>query len=104
MPLAWIYYLSKQQVEELASQLGLSTNGTLDNLRKRVKKKWTAIEPYLPSQSAVKSSLVTKAVQQNIDPFDHQGNCLSKVKIKLVTDLFVISGIPVLSGSEPEEI
>jgi hypothetical protein len=69
MPLAWTYDLSKQQVEELASYLGLFTDGTLDDLRKRVKEKWIAIEPYLPSQSAAKSSLVTKPVQQNIDPF-----------------------------------
>jgi hypothetical protein len=42
----WIYDLSKQQLEELASQLGQSTDGTLDDLRKWVKEKWTAIEPY----------------------------------------------------------
>jgi hypothetical protein len=36
-PLAWIHDLSKQQVEELASQLGLRADGTLDNLGRRVK-------------------------------------------------------------------
>jgi hypothetical protein len=43
MPLAWIHELSKQNLEELALQLGLSTDGTLDNLRKRVKQKWAVI-------------------------------------------------------------
>jgi hypothetical protein len=43
MPLAWIHDLSKQQVEKLASLMGTSTNGTLDDLRKRVKEKWIAI-------------------------------------------------------------
>jgi hypothetical protein len=86
----------------LASQLGLSTDGTLDDLRKRVKEKWSTVEPYLPSQSAAKSFLLRTLVQQNMDPSMHQGNCLSKIKIKLLTDL--ISGIPVLSGTDPEEI
>jgi hypothetical protein len=102
MPLAWIHDLPKQQLEGLASQLGLSTDGTLDDLRKRVKEKWTAVELYLPSQSTAKSFLLTTPVQQNMDPSVSQGNCLSKVKIKLATDL--ISNIPVLSGTDPEEI
>jgi hypothetical protein len=55
MPLAWIHDLPKQQLEGLASQLGLSTDGTLDDLRNRVKEKWTAVELYLPSQSTAKS-------------------------------------------------
>jgi hypothetical protein len=80
----------------------LSTDGTLDDLRKRVKENWTAIETYLPSKSAAKSSLVTTPVQQNMDPSVHQGNCLSKVKIKLTTDL--IANIPVLLGTDPEKI
>jgi hypothetical protein len=34
MPLAWIYDLSKQQLEELCSQLNLTAGSTLDGLRK----------------------------------------------------------------------
>jgi hypothetical protein len=49
MPLVWIHDSSKQQVEELARQVGLSKDGKLDDLRKRVKEKWTVIEAYLPS-------------------------------------------------------
>jgi hypothetical protein len=55
MPLAWIYDLFKQQVERLAGQLGLPTDGAMDDLRKRVKEEWTAMKTYLPSQSASKS-------------------------------------------------
>jgi hypothetical protein len=51
MLLAWIHDLSKQQVKDLASELGLSTDGTLDDLRRGVKKKGITIEAYLPSQS-----------------------------------------------------
>ena len=102
MPLAWIYDLSKQQAEELARQLGLSTDGTLDDLRKRVKEKWTAIEPCLPFPSTAKSSVVTKPVLQSTDSVGYQGYCLNKVKLKLATDL--ISAIPVLSVTDPEEI
>jgi hypothetical protein len=69
MSLAWIHDLPKEQLEGLASQLGLSTDGTLDDLRKRVKQKWTAVELYLPSQNTAKSSLLTTPVQQNMDPF-----------------------------------
>jgi hypothetical protein len=60
MPLAWIHDLSKQKLEELAAQLGLSIDGTLDDLRKRVKQRWAVIQPYLPSPTAAKSSLVSE--------------------------------------------
>jgi hypothetical protein len=56
MPLVWIHDLSRLQADELANQLGLSTDGTLDDLRKRIKDKWTAVEPFLPSHSAANSN------------------------------------------------
>jgi hypothetical protein len=56
----------------------------------------------LPSPSAARSSVVTKPVLQSTDPVGYQGYCLNKVKIKLATDL--ISAIPVLSGTDPEEV
>jgi hypothetical protein len=67
MPHAWIHQLSKQQLEELASQMGLPTSGTVDELRKRVKEKWTAIEAYLPSQSSDKSSSSMTSLPQRSD-------------------------------------
>ena len=102
MPLAWIYDLSEQQAEEVASQLGLSTDGTLDDLRRRVKEKWTAIEAYLPSQSTDKSPLVTKPVPQITESQVREGTYLSKTKLKLVTDL--IKNIPLLVDTDPEKI
>jgi hypothetical protein len=54
MPLGWIHELSRQQADELAGQLGLSTEGTLEELRKRIKDKWTAVEPFLPSHTTAK--------------------------------------------------
>jgi hypothetical protein len=92
---------TKAATRGVASQLGLSTDGTLDDLRKRVTEKWTAVKLYLPSQSTAKSSLLTTPIQQNMDPV-HQRICLSNIKIKLATHL--IRCIPVLSGTDLEEI
>jgi hypothetical protein len=86
----------------VASQLGLSTDGTLDDLRRRVKEKWTAIEAYLPSQSTDKSPLVTKPVPQITESQVREGTYLSKTKLKLVTDL--IKNIPLLVDTDPEKI
>jgi hypothetical protein len=102
MLLAWIYELSKQQLEELASQLGLPTDGALDDLRKQVRDKWTTIQPYLPPPSAAKSLHTMKPIQSGLDPTGYQGTPLSKVKVKLVSDL--ILGIPPLSSTDSEDI
>jgi hypothetical protein len=102
MPLAWVHDLPKQQAEELASQLGLPTDGTLDDLRKRIKEKWTTIEAFLPSQSTAKSTLVTKSSSQVTDSVVHDSSHLSKMKIRLVTDL--IKNIPLLADTDPERI
>jgi hypothetical protein len=99
---SWIHQLTKQQVEELSSQMGLPTNGTLDELRKWVKDKWTAIEVYLPSQSADKLSPSMTSLPQRSDATVYRGNYFAKIQIKLVTDL--ISAIPVLSNTHPEQI
>jgi hypothetical protein len=60
MPLAWIHDLPKQQLKELATQLGLPKDRTLDDLRRKVKQKWEVIKPYLPSPTAAKSLLVSQ--------------------------------------------
>jgi hypothetical protein len=78
--------MSKQNAEELASQLGLSADGTLDDLRTRVKQKCTTIEAYVPSQStATKSSQVTKSDSQITESMVCDSSHLSKMKIKLLT-------------------
>jgi hypothetical protein len=102
MPLAGIHDLSKQQAEELASQLGLSIDGTLDDLRKMLKQKWTIIQPYLPSPMAPNSSLASEPNPLNIDSIGHESTYLSKGKFKLVSDL--IKNSPLLADTEPEKI
>jgi hypothetical protein len=84
MPLARIYDLAKQQLEELADQLGLSIDGALDDLRKRVRDKWTTIQTYLPPPGAAKSLQKMKPIQSRLDHAGYQGTPLSKVKVKLV--------------------
>jgi hypothetical protein len=39
MPLGWIHDMPKQQLQDLACELGLSIEGKLDDLRVRVKEK-----------------------------------------------------------------
>jgi hypothetical protein len=102
MPHAWIHQLSKQQLEGLASQMGLPTSGTVDDLRKRVKEKWIAIEACLPSPSTDKSSSSVTSLPQRSDATSYRGNYFAKTQIKLATDL--ISAIPVLSSTRPEQI
>jgi hypothetical protein len=102
MPLAWIHDLSKQQLEELAGQLGLPIDGTLADLRKRVKQKWTINQPYLPYPTAAKSSLVSEPTPLNADSLVHASTYLTKIKINLVSDL--IKNIPLLTDTDPERI
>lgn len=102
MPLAWIYQLSKQRLEELAGQMGLPTDGALDDLRKRVRDKWTALQPYLPPPGADKSLQPIEPVQSGLAPAAYQGTPSSKIKVKLVNDL--IQAIPPLSSTDPEDI
>ena len=102
MPLTWIYNLSKQQLEDLSGQLGLSSDGTLDDLRKRVKDKWTVIEPYLPPHSTAKFTQATSPMQSVVDSVTNVVTPLNKIKVKIVNEL--IASIPTLSGTDPEQI
>jgi hypothetical protein len=74
----------------------------VDDLRKRVKEKWSTVELYLPSVSPAKFTPVMNMVQPGMVSAAYEGNRPSKVKVKLASDL--ILGIPVLSGTDPEEI
>lgn len=103
MPLAWLHAMSKQQLEELASQLGLETGGALDDLRKRVKEKWTAIEPFLPSSSmAAKSPLVSKTESPGTELLSQDSSYSCKMKIKLVVD--ALKNVPFLADTDPENV
>jgi hypothetical protein len=102
MPRAWINNLSKLQLEQLASQLSVPTDGALDDLRRRVREKWTTIEACLPSPGSPKFSPIAESGQPGTDASVSPRNNASKVRLKLVTDL--VQGIPVLSGTDPEAI
>jgi hypothetical protein len=102
MPLAWIHELSKQQLESLAGQLNLSTEETVDDLRKRVKDKWTTIEPYLPPHTSAKSLQTMKPIQSTTDPTIRVDTSVNNVKIKLTSDL--IAFIPPIIDMNPKNI
>jgi hypothetical protein len=51
MPMSWIHNLSKEEAEMVAMELSVPVQGTLDELRKRLKEKWKALETYLPTSS-----------------------------------------------------
>jgi hypothetical protein len=46
---------------KLAAELRVSVQGTLDDLRKKLKEKWKALEQYLHPQSSDKSEVVMHA-------------------------------------------
>jgi hypothetical protein len=77
MPLAWIHNLPKEEAEMLAMELGFLVQGTMDELRKRLKDKWRIVETYLPPQSKDKSEVaVHTAASSNMkveggDVHDH---------------------------------
>jgi hypothetical protein len=100
MPLAWIHELSKQQLDSSARQLGLPCEGTLDELRKRVREKWTAIETYLPSQPSAKSFQTLNTARSVTNSNNPDTGSVNKIRVKLVTDL--IANIPILVELTPE--
>jgi hypothetical protein len=77
MPLAWIYNLPKEEAEKLAMELGVPVQGTLGELRRRLKEKWKTLETYLPPQSEDKSEVtmhtagVSDTKVQGGDVHDH---------------------------------
>jgi hypothetical protein len=103
MLIAWLHDMPKPQLKELASQLGLKADRTLDDVRRRVKERWTAIEPFLPSPSpAAKSTSETKAESQITDSSGRDSSYASKMKTKLVAD--VMKNIPFLVDTDPENL
>jgi hypothetical protein len=103
MPLSWLHEMSKQQLEELASQLGLEVGGMLDDLRRRVKEKWSVIEPFLPSASmTAKFTPETKPEFQATDSLTMEGSYVSKMKLKLLADM--VKNVPFLADTDPERV
>jgi hypothetical protein len=103
MPLAWLHIMSKQQLKDLASQQGLKADGTLDDLRRSVKEKWTAIEPFLPSPStATKSTIVIKSEFQIINSLGQDSSYANKMKIKLIAA--AMKNNPFLAATDTENV
>jgi hypothetical protein len=95
--------MSKQQLEELASQLGLEVGGTLDDLRRRVKEKWSVIEPFLPSASmTAKFTPGTEPEFQATDSLTMEGSYVRKMKLKLLADM--VKNVPFLTDTDPERV
>jgi hypothetical protein len=103
MPLAWLHEMSKQQLEELASQLGLKVDRMLDDLRRYVKEKWSVIKPFLPSPSmTAKFTPGTKPEFQATDSLMMEGSYVSKMKLKLLADM--VKNVPFLADTDPERV
>jgi hypothetical protein len=108
MPLAWIHSLSKQQAEQLSTELGVSVEGTLDDLRKRLREKLSSLEQHLPSQLQAKSEPATDAgtsVGSGVQSVGVPGRLSyiqAKMRGRVVGDL--VKNMPVLSDADPESV
>jgi hypothetical protein len=108
MPLAWIHNLPKEEAVKLAMELGVPVQGTMDELRKRLKDKWRIVETYLPPKSKDKTEVaVHTAASSNTkveggDVHDHGSYFQMKLKGNVVTGL--VKNIPFLSNTEPEAV
>jgi hypothetical protein len=104
MPLGWI---RGEEAEKLAVELGVSVQGTLDDVRKKLKEKWKALEQYLPPQSTDKSVVMHAAGFSNDssrgdEVHDHVTYSQCKLKGKVVADL--VRNVPVLSTAKSERV
>jgi hypothetical protein len=103
MPLGWIHNLPREEAEKLAVELGVSVHGTLDDLRKKLKEKWKALEQYLPPQSTDKSEARSSDTSSRVsEGLDHVNYSQCKLKGKVFADL--VRNVPVLSIAEPERV
>jgi hypothetical protein len=88
MPLGWFHNLLREEAEKLVNELGVSTQGTLDELRRKVKDKWRAVETYLPPQIADVHAQISH----------------SQMKLKSCVVTALVRKIPALSDTEPESV
>lgn len=108
MPIGWIHNLPREEAEKLAVELGVSVQGMLDDLRKRLKEKWKVLEQYLPPPSTDKSEVVMHAAgasnssSRDSEGHDHVTYSQCKLKGKVVADL--VRGVPILSTAEPKRV
>ncbi|PNF25747.1 hypothetical protein B7P43_G12985 [Cryptotermes secundus] len=104
MPLAWIHNLPREEAEKLASELCVSVQGTLDELRKRLKEKWRALEVCLPPQITDKFAASTdvagpSAIKSQAGEVHAQSSyAQSKLRVSELVS------IPILTDTEPERV
>jgi hypothetical protein len=108
MPLGWIHNLPREEAEKLANEFCMSTQGTLDELRRKLKDKWRAVESYLPTQISYKFGVgmdvagVSNVTIENADVHAQISYTQINLNSSVVTDL--VRKIPVLSITEPERV
>jgi hypothetical protein len=106
MPLTWIHNLPREEAERLAVELGVTGQGTLDELRKRLKEKWRMVEQFLPPRSTEESvASLGDAGRQGgpgSDVYAQASYAQCKLRGKVVTDL--VRNMPILLNTEPESV
>ena len=89
-------------------ELGVSAQGSLDELRKRLKEKWRALEVYLPPHltdklASSRDTADTSGVRSlGGDSSPQTSYTLSKLRRIVVLDL--VKGIPHLTDTGPEQV
>ncbi|PNF23275.1 hypothetical protein B7P43_G17179 [Cryptotermes secundus] len=108
MPLAWIHNLPRDEAEKFASELGVSVQGTLDELQKRLKEKWRALKVCLPPQITDKFAASTDVAGPSaikIQAGDVRAqSCYAQSKLRgnVVSEL--VTSISILTDTEPERV
>jgi hypothetical protein len=108
MPTEWIDDLPREEALKMAIELGVPAKGAVQEIRQRLKEKWTNLEQYVPPPSTDESKrgLDVEGSGNVYDVgSDIQGPSKylqAKLRGKVITDL--LGGIPVLRNTEPESV
>jgi hypothetical protein len=104
----WIDDLSSEELQKMATELGVSDTATVHELRQQLKEPWRTMEQYLPPRSTGKSAVGldiatdSKGKEPCSDVQGQMEHLQAKVRGKAVADL--LRGIPVLSNTEPQSV
>jgi hypothetical protein len=98
--------LPREEAEKLAVEFGVPVDGTLDDLRKRLKKKWRAVEHLLPPRGVGASEEgmgVAGSSTGSAGGVHAQVNYLqAKLKGNVIMDM--IKKLPLLLDNEPGNV